>query len=100
MSCIDEGMIKFDIINCVQKAACNSTPIPPIAVLSVQPVWVFCEEWCYMFGTVDDNRRWHPRVHGFVNSRAVGLLDVEEIEKVETYLSESYERYRRAKYCY
>lgn len=96
-SSIDEGMTKFSIVQCTQKAARDPT-VPPVGVLSVHPAWVFCHEYCYMFGTVDENRRWKPRVHGFVNGRAVPLFDVERILKNETFLKECYEEYRRSKY--
>ena len=97
-SSIDEGMTKFSIVHCEQKAARHSKPIPPIAVFSVHPCWVFCTGWTYYFGLVDENRRWKPKAHEFINDRAQPLLDVEAIEAMEQLLSEGYENYRKSKY--
>ena len=98
MSSIDEGMTKFSIVQCEQKAARHSKPIPPVAVFSVHPCHVFCTGWTYMFGLVDENRRWKPKVHGFINDRAQALLDVEAIDEMEQALADGYEQYREAKY--
>ena len=97
-SSIDEGMTRFTIVQSTQKACKHTTPIPPVGVLSVHPAWVFCHEYCYLFGTVDENRRWRPRIHGFVKGRAVPLTDVELIYKIETRLSQAYDGYRKSKY--
>ena len=93
-SSIDEGMIKFDVVPCNQQAAHNDAPVA-VAVLTIHPCWVFCHEWCYLFGTVDDNRRWRPKVYDFVNGRPQQILDCFKNEKMEMHLYEGYQSYRR-----
>lgn len=96
-SSIDEGMTKLSVVHCDQKAACNATPIPPVAVFSIHPCWVFCHEWCYLFSTIDDNRRWHPKVYDFRNGRSTQILHSEANEKMEMYLAEGYQNYRKSR---
>lgn len=96
-SSIDESMTRFTIVQSNQRA-CQHTTLPTVGVLSVHPAWVFCHEYVYLFSTVDENRRWKPRVHGFVKGRAVPLVDVELIYKIEARLAGAYENYRRSKY--
>lgn len=61
-SSIDEGMTKFSVVECVQRAARHPIPIPPVGIYSIHPNWMFCNEWCYMYGFVDDNRKYNPKV--------------------------------------
>jgi hypothetical protein len=91
----DDRMAKLTIVRCDQKAARNDPPLPVVGVFSVHPIWVYCNEWSYMFGPVDENRRYHPRTHVFREGRPVPLLDPEEIQKVEEYCFKGHEHHRK-----
>ena len=54
----DEGMTKLTVVRCEQKAQKMEPPYPALCVFSVHPLWVYSHEWSYLFGPVDENRRY------------------------------------------
>ena len=98
VSTIDQGMMKMDILQCAQTASHNISPYPYVGVLSVHPAWVFCHEWCYMFGTVDANRRWHASVYNIQEGLARRMLDPFAIMELELKLKDEYEKHRKSKH--
>jgi hypothetical protein len=93
----DEGMTKLTVVRCEQKAQKIEPPYPAVCLFSVHPLWVYTHEWSYLFGPVDENRRYHPMVHTFEDGKPAVVQDPVIIQELEQNVSDSYQYYRKNK---